>query len=187
MAAIFTRHIATIIAGIGLASALLSTLAESAKADAATPLALASSSLITIPDPHEASLLQLHGYSGVGTAQIRIDGQCSSMPVRFVAGDFGGQSITIDRGGPIRLRITDAEMIRALHEGQDLVSEGFAVVGGEAAGIFIESGLPAGTGFVINPGGNILADVFGARPSPVPCSHTELAALGSKCSESEDR
>lgn len=102
------------------------------------------------------------------------------MPVRFVAGDFGGRNITIDRGGPIRLRITDAEMIRALHEGKDLVSEGFAGDGGEAAGIDSESSLPAGTGFVINPGGNVLADIFGARPSPVPCSNTELAATDSR-------
>lgn len=67
MAPTCTHHIATIIAGIGLAAALLSTQAKGTRADAAPLSTLGSSALIMIPDPREASLLQLHGYTGVGT------------------------------------------------------------------------------------------------------------------------
>ena len=173
-----THRIAPIIAGLGLTAALLAIPTERITAHAAPASDTAPSVAITIPDPREASLLQLHGYSGAGTALIRIDGQCYSMPVRFVAGDFGGQSVTVDRGGPIGLRIVEPDLVRVLHEGRDLVREGSAEDGDAAAGIIVETGLPTGTGFVINPGSSVLADVFGARPSPARCPAADLAAPG---------
>ncbi len=185
-----TSRTATIIAGLGLAAAVLSAQTRSIRADTAPTSALASSALITIPDPHEAALLHLHGYTGAGTALIQIDGQCYSMPVRIVAGDFGGKGITIDQGGPIRLRIMNPEMIRTLHEGRDLVSEGRAVVAsasGDAPDIVVEAGLPAGTGFVINAGSSVLADIFGSRPNAVPCAAAEIGISGRPQVASETR
>jgi hypothetical protein len=104
------------------------------------------------------------------------------MPVRFVAGDFGGQGIAVGQGGPIRLQIVNAEMVQALYQGRDLVSEGNAATAGnigDAPDIFIETGFPAGTGLVINPGSSVLADVFDARPRPVHCRPADAAANAS--------
>lgn len=140
-----------------------------------------SVALITIPDPQEASLLQLRGYAGAGTALLRIEGQCHSMPVRFVAGDFGGSRVSATQSGPIRLRITLASAVRALFDGHDLVSQDHGVIvgtAGQTADIVIESGLSAETGFVINPGESVWADLFGVKPMPVPCSNIAFALPG---------
>lgn len=174
-----TSHsrVLTILAGIGLAAAILVAQAATDKADAAAVSDQNSLALITIPNPKEASLLQLRGYSGSGTALFRIDGQCHRMPVRLIAGDFGGRRIGIDHGGPIRLWTTRTEIVWALYDGQDLVSEDFEVLSamnGEVADIVIDAGLSPETGFVVNPGRSILADLFGARPTPIPCSALDL-------------
>ncbi len=42
------------------------------------------------------------------------------------------------------------------------------------ADIVIDAGLSAETGFVVNPGRSVLADLFGARPTPIPCSALSL-------------
>lgn len=135
-----------------------------------------------IPEPHEASLLQLHGCAGAGTALIRIDDECATLPVRFVAGDFGGDDTTIGLTGPIRLRVLDPALVRALHQGRDLVGVGHAPRTGasdDAPAIVIEAGLPAGTGFVVNPGRSLLADLFGTQPHPVPCPVPPATTTGS--------
>lgn len=106
-----------------LASVLLTAPVQARKADTAPP---APSALITIPEPLEASRVQLHGYAGAGTALIRIDDECATLPVRFVASDYGGDDIIIGLTGPIRLRVLDPGMVRALHQGRDLVTEDHA-------------------------------------------------------------
>jgi hypothetical protein len=52
---------ATVITGIGLAATMLSVQAHGTESGTARMPTFASSALITIPDPKEASLLQLHG------------------------------------------------------------------------------------------------------------------------------
>ncbi len=178
----YTSHskILTIIAGIGLAATILVAQAGTTSADAAQSIDQTSLALITIPNPKEASLLQLHGYSGTGTVRFRIDGQCHCMPVRLIAGDFGGRQIGIDQGGPIRLWITRPEIVQALYAGQDLISEDFKVqarLDGNAIDIVIDAGLSAETGFVINPGRSFLADLFGVRRTPIPCSTLGIATF----------
>ncbi|WP_299865692.1 hypothetical protein [uncultured Roseobacter sp.] len=118
--------------------------------------------VITIPNPRSANLLQLRGLGGRGTAHIQVGNTCHSLPVRFVAGDFSGESIQARRSTPIVLEIRDVQTVNALLNGADIVSD-------ETAGIVIHSGLSADTGFVVNPGRNISADIFGARVSKVPC------------------
>jgi hypothetical protein len=162
----------------GLIAVNLATLSGAAWADPAMTSERDSLAVITIPNPREASLLQLRGYVGAGTALLRIEGQCHSMPVRFVAGDFGGSRVSTVQSGPIRLRITRAKTVQLLYDGTDLVSEDHGVVVGTAeqtADIVIESGLSAETGFVINPGQSVLADLFGVKPTPVPCSNIAFA------------
>ncbi|MDV7144857.1 hypothetical protein R3X27_19425 [Tropicimonas sp. TH_r6] len=119
--------------------------------------------VITIPNPRSANLLQLRGLGGSGTAHIQIGSTCHDLPVRFVAGGFSGDSIEVRRAAPIVLEIRDAQIVEALLNGADIVSD-------EADGIVIHSGLSADAGYVINPGRNISADVFGARASETPCN-----------------
>lgn len=90
--------------------------------------------------------------AGHGTARIKLDPQCYSLPLRFVAGGFGGRRITVNSHGPTRLCVTDVEMVRALFAGRDLVREGLKLAAqekSEPADIVIEARLPAGSGFVI--------------------------------------
>jgi len=51
--------------------------------------------VVIVEDAREASLLQLRGIAGSGVALLlNPDGNdCLSVPLRFVAGDFGGDSI----------------------------------------------------------------------------------------------
>lgn len=174
------RRTSSIVACIGLTAAILVAPANTIGAEAAPASDQDSLALITIPNPKEASLIQLRGYSGAGTVLFKIDGLCHSMPVRLIAGDFSGHRIGIGQHGPIRLSITHPEIVRALYDGQNLVSEDFKVLAGmddEPADIVIDSGLSAETGFVVNPGRNFLADLFGARPSPIPCPTLSLTTI----------
>lgn len=126
--------------------------------------------LITIPNPHSANLLHLRGLGGRGMAHIEIGETCHTLPVRFVAGDFSGEAVQIRQSTPIILELRDAHTVRALLNGQDIVSE-------DITGLVIHSGLAASTGFVINPGRNFSADIFGVRVSQTPCkSHDASAA-----------
>lgn len=55
--------------------------------------------VVIVEDAREASLLQLRGIAGSVVALLRNpDGNgCLSVPLRFVAGDFGGDSIAATR------------------------------------------------------------------------------------------
>lgn len=165
-------RVSLIIVCTGLAAAILMTHTDTIGADDVPASYDASLALITIPNPKEVSLFQLHGYSGAGTISLRIDDQCHSMAVRLIAGDFEGRLIGIAEGEPILLLTTRPEIVQALYDGQDLVSEDFEVLAGmdgETADIVIVAGLSAETGFLLNPGRSVLADIFGARSTPIPC------------------
>lgn len=136
------------------------------RADASDAAVLPQSAAIaeiTFPAPRSASLLQLRGFVGSGTALFRIDGVCSRMDVRLVAGDFLGDSLGVSGGGPVHIRVVDVAAVRKLYMGGDLVSEH------KEDGIEIVSGLPAGTGFVINAGSSIIEDIFGVSAVDFQC------------------
>lgn len=149
------------------------TTADSARI-VATDAAIA---VVVIPAPRTANLLMLRGISGRGTAHFRIDGQCYAMQVRFVAGDFNGTRISVKSHGPIQLRVVDPAMIDALFNGQDLVSDMVVTgpTGASDAHILIDFGLSVDTGFVIDPGRNPMADMFGVRKTRQTCDVLEKA------------
>ena len=129
--------------------------------------------VIDIPHPKQGNLLMLRGLVGNGTASFRVNGACRSMPVRFVAGDFSGQSVDLGRATAIRVVTTSSDVIRDLLAGKDLVSDMVRVTSDsadKAADLYLEQGLSAETGFVINPGRSLLADMFGARNTDVECA-----------------
>jgi len=129
--------------------------------------------VINIPHPREGNLLMLRGLAGQGTASFRINNACRTMPVRFVAGDFSGEHVDVGRTGSIRIVITNPKVMRDLMAGRDLVSDMVRVssdASDQAADLYLAQGLSADTGFVINPGRNLLADMFGARKTDVECA-----------------
>lgn len=137
-----------------------------------TPALQANTAIVEIETPREGNLLHLRGLAGRGTATVRMDGACSVMPVRFVAGDFSGRRTDVGRAEPIRMVIRATHVIERLMQGHDLVSDTLRVSddpNAPEAEILLVRGLSAATGFVINPGRNVVADLFRPRISPIPC------------------
>ena len=123
--------------------------------------------------PREVNLLALRGIAGSGKAILRTDqpGLCLNIPVRFVAGDLGGESINGHLADPIHFVFTSRQVARSIAKGRDVVSDMYSVSDkiGSDADIVLQSGLDVSFGFVINPGRNILGDIFGVRAKPVSC------------------
>ncbi|WP_424973132.1 hypothetical protein [Dinoroseobacter sp. S76] len=135
--------------------------------------------LVTIPTPRAANLLQLRGIGGHGSALFRVEGACYSMPVRLVAGDFEGRQANMRAQDPIVLELRDPRLVQALLNGRDIVSAELSVSADprdQGASILLLSGIAEGTGFVINPGRSLVADIFGARVSDMPCGAFAPAA-----------
>ena len=135
-----------------------------------------------IDAPRVATLLQLRGVTGRGTAVLKSDDshEFLTVPIRFVAGDFGGEGISTNETHPIRLILQSARVARALAAGDDVVSDMYRISGqmdDSEADIFIQTGLSESHGFVLNPGSSIVADIFGATTGRTACS--ELRAQGS--------
>lgn len=128
-----------------------------------------------IDTPRVATLLQLRGVVGRGTVIMRSDDShdCLTVPIRFVAGDFGGDGISANATGEIRLILRSPQVVKALAAGDDVVSDMYRISSLEDdpdADIIIQSGLSASHGFVLNPGSSIAADIFGATASRTACS-----------------
>ena len=131
--------------------------------------------VVQIQTPRVANLLQLRGVMGRGTAIMRSDEGhgCLSQGLRFVAGDFGGESVSTHAAEPIRLILQSKRVSLALASGEDVVSDMYVIssqVGETDADIIIESGLSESLGFVLNPGTSVFADVFGSKTSRLSCS-----------------
>lgn len=125
--------------------------------------------------PRVATLLQLRGVMGRGIVILRSgeSADCLTVPIRFVAGDFGGDNISFHGAGPIRLIIKTPRVAKALARGDDVVSDMFRVSNSKddaKADIIIQSGLSESHGFVLNPGRSVAADLFGAKISHMACS-----------------
>lgn len=129
--------------------------------------------IVLVARPREAMLLQLRGIAGSGRAVLRTDepGVCLTLPVRFVAGDFGGDAIAGHLAESIHFFLKGWEVARALARGRDIVSDDYNISNTwhSDADIVLQSGLDESVGFVINPGRNILEDIFGARADRLPC------------------
>lgn len=167
---------------VGLSSfvALATPNEEAAAEDASSALRSNSVALVEVPEPRQGRLLHLRGIVGRGTIEFRIDGACSEMPVRFVAGDFAGREPGERLGGAIQILITSPDLIGDLMAGVDIVSDTVRVgldPNDGSADVIIMSGLPPETGFVLNPGRSVLADVFPKRPTPVTCADTSPTAM----------
>lgn len=165
------------VGGIGFATLLAA--AGAARTETAGRERASDVAFISVPEPRVATLLQLRGMAGRGVAVYRLDGRCEAMAVRLVAGDFAG----LDEAGggvrPITLRIARTELVRALADGQDLVSDMITTSADPAdtgVDVTVLGGLAVGTGFVINPGSSFLADMFGAPVEAVPCSRIDALA-----------
>ena len=164
-------HLAT----IGLAVSVIMVTVATIDVAKAEPVIVPESDIavINIPHPREGNLLMLRGLAGQGTASFRINNTCRTMPVRFVAGDFSGENVDVGRTGAIRIVITNPDVMRDLIAGRDLVSDMVRISSDatdQTADLYLEQGLSADTGFVINPGRNLTADILGAGSDAVDCA-----------------
>ncbi|WP_439526487.1 hypothetical protein [Roseovarius mucosus] len=141
-----------------------------------------ASGVAYIDAPRVATLLQLRGVTGSGTVILKSDDShdCLTVPIRFVAGDFGGEGISTNETHPIRLILRSPRVAEALAAGDDVVSDMYRISAepdDPEADIIIQTGLSESHGFVLNPGSSIVADIFGAATSRIACS--EIRAQGS--------
>lgn len=149
------------------------TLLAGVKKPAATELGQIKA-IVDIASPKVGTLLQLRGIVGKGRLTVKQSGtdSCVSMPLRFVAGDFGGSTIGINSSGPIRLVIYSNSVVNKLLSGDEVVSENYdiTVVSDKQTGdIQIDSGMGKGYGFVLNPGESPWAALFGLSKEVSGC------------------
>lgn len=130
--------------------------------------------IVEIKAPRQATLLQLRGMAGSGEALLRGDepGRCVSFPLRFVAGDFGGDAIGSHLTDPILVVLKSRRVAETLADGRDVVSDMYRISRQDTpdADIVIKSGLSGDYGFVLNPGSTIMADIWGVGTRSIPCS-----------------
>ncbi|PYF82293.1 hypothetical protein DFP75_103119 [Marinomonas alcarazii] len=135
--------------------------------------------VVYIESPKVGTLLQLRGIAGKGVLIAKKDNRqeelaaCVSSPIRFAAGDFGGDSIGIDSVEPIRLLIYSNKVAERLIAGDEVVSEHYVITNqsdDQLGDIKIESGLTLSYGFVLNPGEWSWSSVFGLDHQDVNCS-----------------
>lgn len=131
--------------------------------------------IVQIDAPRAATLLHLRGVMGRGIAIIRNEDSydCLSLPIRFIAGDFGGDGISAHKRKSIHLTIQSAAVAKALVRGEDVVSDMYRTssqISDSNADIIIERGLGEGYGFVLNPGSSVFADIFGTKIIQTSCS-----------------
>lgn len=131
--------------------------------------------VVQIETPRSATLLHLRGVAGRGIAIIKSDDNqdCLRFPIRFVAGDFGGDGISAYTQKPIRLIIQTTAVAKALVRGDDVVSDMYRTstwINDANADIVIERGLGDDYGFVLNPGSSVFADILGIKTRRIACS-----------------
>ena len=111
-----------------------------------------------------------------GQGQIILRGEdsktCLSFPFRFVAGDLRGHRISGHLSDPIHLVLQSRRVAKKLANGYSVVSDEVRVSGTPhpKADILVRAGMDENFGFVLNPGRNITADIFGIRPTKIPCT-----------------
>lgn len=134
--------------------------------------------VVYIESPKVGTLLQLRGIAGKGVLISRNNNRqeglvtCVSSPIRFAAGDFGGDSIGIQSIEPIRLLIYSNKVAEILLDGDEVVSEDHVITNHsdiELGDIKIESGLTLSYGFVLNPGEWSWSSVFGWDREDIGC------------------
>lgn len=129
--------------------------------------------IFVVDRPREVMLLALRGKAGRGDVILRSDesGQCLTFQARFVAGDFGGDSVGGHLAAPVEIVLQSRRVARALARGHDVVSDSYRVAqqAHPDADIVLGGGLEDSFGFVINPGRNIIGDVFGVTTQRIDC------------------
>lgn len=140
--------------------------------------------VVYIESPKMGTLLQLRGIAGKGVLLSKMDAQqgvptsCVFLPIRFAAGDFSGESISIQSVKPIRLLVYSDKVAKKLMGGDEIVSDDYIITDqkdAELGDIKIESGLTLSYGFVLNPGEWSWSSVFGLDPVDIGCE--QLSSL----------
>ncbi len=145
-----------------------------------------ASAVIYAPGLAQGSLFRLRG--AVGSAWFtRVDDSnnwCDVADMRLLSGDFGGNTVGVSRTEPVVLIALNPDIATRLSQGKDVVTDDYSLLSIEQAeeqglaGIDI---LVAGSGsadgnFILNPGSNLLSDIFGTSSTGHTCEHNSAHA-----------
>ena len=137
--------------------------------------------VVRLRNARQGKLLHLRGIAGEGHLILRSkeDGVCEILPVEFVAGDFGGNTIGFQSTGLISLAIQNRSIAKRLRRGKDVSSDDYFVseqLHDPLADIVLLEGLEESYGFIIDPGHSFLDNLFGVRARKVTCKQSVQAS-----------
>lgn len=170
---------------------LLTALATGGKADniasiiddnKVAPFIKKASAVIYSSRMTQGTLFQLRGAVGTAwfTRKNENDNWCDVADMRLMSGDFGGDTIGVSKTKPVVLIALNPNIATRLSHGQDIVSEDYnlqnieQVVANDLDGIdiLVAGSAHAKGNYILNPGRNLLNDIFGASSTNKSCEHT---------------
>ena len=148
-----------------------------------------ASAVIYAPSLTRGSLFRLRGSAGRASFTRKgADGSwCDASPMRLLLGDFGGTSTGVSGTGPVLLFVMSPTVAAKLAQGSDVVDEDLNLLdidqpypdALQSVDIVVAGAASANSSLVLNPGRNILSDLFGASTSDGTCRHrsAEIALM----------
>lgn len=150
------------------------------------PFIDSASAVIYAPSMTQGALFQLRGAVGSGwfTRKNENNYWCDVADIRLLTGDFGGDTVGVSQTEPVVLIALNSIIAKRLSRGQDIMSEDYILRDIEqvlASGVDEVDFLVVGSGgikgnYILNPGRNILSDVFGASSTNNACMHNSAYA-----------
>ncbi|WP_421858598.1 hypothetical protein [Oricola sp.] len=130
--------------------------------------------VVSVPYVRVGMLMHLKGMQGHGKAVLRHrrPGTCLEIDLKFIAGSFDGNDIGVHDGGSVTMIIRSPRVARRLARGYEIVSDEIRVSERPAAAfadIVLEEGLARHEGFILNPKGSWLFNIFRPLGRSVAC------------------
>lgn len=155
------------------------TIAAMLTGDKVAPFVKNASAIIYAPNLTRGTLFQLRGAVGTGwfTRKNGNNNWCDIAPLRILTGDFGGDSIAVSQTEPVVLIAINPDIATLLSQGQDIVTDDYILKNSEPVtgydfsdiDILVVSAEQETGSFILNPGRNILNDIFGASSTSNAC------------------
>ena len=130
--------------------------------------------IVSVPYVRVGTLMHLRGMQGHGKAVLRHSrpGMCLEIDLKFIAGGFDGNDISIRDGDPVTMIIQSRRVARRLAHGREIVSDEIRVSERPAAAfadVVLAEGIERHQGFILNPKGTWLFNIFRPVGRSVAC------------------
>lgn len=140
-----------------------------------------ASAIIYAPSLSRRSLFQLRGAFGRARFTRKAENNlwCDVSPLRLLIGDFDGLSMGVSNPGSVILLVINPSIADKLANGKDVVSDNVSLLdvkkvpaqGLQGIDILVSGSASANSSFVLNPGSNLLNDIFGSTSAGNSCTH----------------